>query len=125
MQKATGIFADNQDATYERCDSCHGGEGHFFIRDFMRKVPDRLFIKYIHDDIIPPGSTFGDHAHNGDTQFEEWYLCLSGNGMMSVNDQEYPMGPGDISACYCNGSHGIKNTGAEDIRILVIAASPA
>jgi hypothetical protein len=42
-----------------------------------------------------------------------------------VNNQgrSYDMGPGDISACYANGFHSRKNSGEEDMRIIVICAS--
>lgn len=103
---------------------CHNGEGPWKIKDIIQSVDKKLFIRFIHDDIILPGSSFGYHQHKSDEPEEEWYLCLSGNGVMTLDDKDYDMGPGDISVCYANGFHGIKNTGKEDMRIIVICASP-
>lgn len=123
--RITGLFANNEGNQYRECEGCHGGTGGFFFRDLLQSVSGRLYIKYIHDDMIPAGSSFGDHDHKGDKPSEEWYVCLSGNGVMTVNGKEYPMNPGDVSVCFCNGSHGLRNTGAGDMRILVIGASAA
>jgi len=103
---------------------CHGGEGLWYFRDMMWAVDrkDRLFIKYIHSDIIPPGSSFGYHQHDAPPE-EEWYICISGHGVMTLDGKDYDMGPGDISVCYGNGFHALKNTGNEDIRLVVIYAS--
>ena len=124
MNQLTTLFVNNQNDQYRKCEACHGGSGPFLLKDVIGKVKEKQFIKYLHDDIIPPGSTFGDHAHNGDEPFEEWYFCLSGDGVMSQDGQDYAMKPGDISVCFNGGSHGIRNTGKEDLRILVIGVSP-
>ena len=81
-------------------------------------------MKFIHDDIIPPGSSFGYHQHKSDGPVEEFYFCISGHGVMTLDGREYDMGPGDISVCRANGSHGVRNTGKDDMRIIVICASP-
>lgn len=119
----TTEFVNNQGRTYGQCEKCHGGEGPFKLIDIIGSLKEKQFVKFIHDDIIPPGSTFGYHQHKSDVPLEEWYLCLSGHGVMTLDGQEYDMGPGDISACYANGFHGLKNTGKEDMRIIVIYAS--
>lgn len=117
------LFVSNQDNPYSKCESCHGGKGSFFMKDVISKVSQKQFIKYFHDDVITPGATFGNHAHRGNKLFEEWYFCLSGEGIMILDDEKYEMKPGDISVCYNNGSHGIENTGGKDMHILVIGVS--
>lgn len=105
---------------------CHGGVGPWKIKSVIGTVveKERLFIKFIHDDIIPPGSSFGYHQHKSEVPVEEWYFCLEGEGVMTLDGKDYAMKPGDISVCYANGFHGIKNTGSKDMRIIVICASP-
>jgi len=120
----TTAFVHNQNTGYRSCEKCHGGEGVFQFRDFIGSLPEKQFIKFIHDDILPPGTTFGNHAHKSDAPFEEWYVCLAGHGVMTLDGQDYPMGPGDASVCRANGSHAVRNTGKEDMRLLVICASP-
>ena len=119
----TTLFVDNSGNRYKERENCHDGTGPFRVRDLMAGVPDKLSIRFIHDDIIPPGSTFGVHGHT-EPQSEEWYICLAGEGIMTNDDVDREMKPGDISVCYNGGSHGIRNTGQEDMRILVISGQP-
>jgi len=124
MSIHTTIFVDNRNHPYQKSEGCHGGKGPFLCKDVIGAIQEKLLIKYLHDDVIPPGSSFGDHAHKGDAPFEEWYFCLSGQGVMTLDGKAYDMKPGDISVCCNNGSHGIENTGKEEMRILVIGVSP-
>jgi oxalate decarboxylase/phosphoglucose isomerase-like protein (cupin superfamily) len=129
MNTPTTAFINNQGNAYGEHKNCHGGEGPFLFRDLMNGASDRLFVKCVHDDVIRPGSSFGYHAHKDgtaffDPHFEELFICLSGEGMMTLDGKDYVMKPGDIGICYANGMHGIKNTGKEDMRILVVAGRP-
>ena len=124
MTISTTMFVNNKDNQYRKSEGCHGGAGPFLFKDVISAVKEKLLIKYLHDDVIPPGSSFGDHPHKSDTPFEEWYFCLTGEGVMTLDGKDYDMKPGDISVCCSNGSHGIKNTGRKDMRILVIGVSP-
>lgn len=118
-------FIDNKSQAYETRHNCHDGKGPFQLKDIMKAVSpsDKQYIKFIHDDIIPAGSTFGYHQHKSDVPLEEWYYCISGNGVMELDGEQYEMSAGDISVCRANGSHGIINNGPEDMRIIVIYAS--
>ncbi|MFE5318108.1 cupin domain-containing protein [Paenibacillus sp. NPDC056579] len=118
-------FIDNKSQTYETRQNCHGGKGPFQLKDLIQAVSssDKQYIKFIHDDIIPPGSTFGYHQHKSDAPVEEWYYCISGQGIMELDGKQYEMSAGDISVCRANGSHGLINNGPEDLRIIVIYAS--
>lgn len=123
MNLETTMFISNQDRAYEQWHKCHDGEGPLKVMDLIAARGKKQFIKFIHDDVIPPGSTIGDHPHRGEAPFEEWYLVLSGEGIMQLDGKEYVMKPGDISGCFANGHHGIRNTGKEDLRLIVICAS--
>ena len=101
---------------------CHGGSGPWYFKDLLAGLTDKGVIQYIHDDILPPGSSFGCHAHGAQDHSEEWYLCLSGHGTMILDGCEYPFGPGDANVCRGGGSHGLRNDGPEDLRFLVIYA---
>ncbi|MBE6871108.1 MAG: cupin domain-containing protein [Ruminococcaceae bacterium] len=101
--------------------NCHGGVGPFVFYDMIEEA-DKMFIRFIHDDIIPPKSTFGYHQHK-EANEEEWYYCVSGSGIMQLDGEEIPFNPGDICVCRTNGWHGLINNGTEDLRIIVICAS--
>lgn len=120
----TTAFVNHQGQDCLHLEKCHDGEGPFKLRDIISSLPEKQFIKFIHDDIIPPGSSFGLHQHKSEVPVEEWYFCISGHGVMTLDGRDHEMGPGDISVCYANGSHSVKNTGTEELRILVIYAAP-
>ena len=122
----TTEFIDNKKMDYDERDKCHDGVGIYKIKDLISAMDkkNRQFIKFIHDDILPPGTTFGNHIHKSDIPVEEWYYCLSGHGKMHVDGDEYDFLPGDICVCRSNGTHGLVNNTNEDLRIIVIYASP-
>jgi hypothetical protein len=130
MSGETTAFINNQNNKYSECEKCHGGVGKLLLRDLTNGLSNRLQLKFMHDDILKPGTTFGMHCHGpkedsyAQEQMEEWYVCLSGEGVMINEGKEYPMKAGDASVCYFNGTHGIKNTGKEDMRILVLNIKP-
>ena len=101
--------------------NCHDGVGPFLFHD-MIQAADKMYIKFIHDNTIPPKSTFGYHEHT-EANIEEWYYCVSGSGIMQLDDKEYPLTPGDLCVCRTNGKHGLINNSEEDLRIIVICAS--
>ena len=123
MNAETTVLVQNRDRAYEAWHNCHDGVGPLQVMDLMAACGKKRFIKYIHDDILPPGSTIGCHQHAGDGPFEEWYLVLSGGGIMELDGKELVMKPGDISGCFTNGRHGIRNAGKEALRLIVICAS--
>jgi mannose-6-phosphate isomerase-like protein (cupin superfamily) len=77
-------------------------------------------VRFVHDDVLPPGVSIGIHAH---PTREEYYYVVSGRGVMTLDGERHEVGPGDITAVYPGGSHGIENTGDEDMRIIVICAA--
>lgn len=120
----TTFFINNQIKPYNKSEKCHGGVGPFLFRGLTEGAPNNLALRFVHDDIIPPGSTFGLHTHHDGDDAEEWYICLSGEGTMTNDGQDHPFRPGDAAVCYENGTHGVRNTGKEDLRILVLNINP-
>jgi mannose-6-phosphate isomerase-like protein (cupin superfamily) len=67
--------------------------------------------------IIPPGASVGLHPH-GDN--EEMYFILEGNAIMTVNDEEREVKPGDLILNRAGWRHGIRNEGVVDVKMLVV-----
>ena len=67
--------------------------------------------------LIPPGTSVGLHRH-GDN--EEMYFILEGHAIMTVNDQEREVKPGDLILNRAGWTHGIRNEGAVDVKMLVV-----
>jgi mannose-6-phosphate isomerase-like protein (cupin superfamily) len=67
---------------------------------------------------IPPGNSVGIHTHgDGD---EEVYVIISGHGRMRVENEDVEVGPGDVIVNPPGGTHGLANTGAEPLRMVVL-----
>ena len=96
---------------------CHGGEGALDWTNTLTGADcEGRALRFCHDNILSPGVSIGVHTHE---RGEEYYLVLSGHGVMTLDGREYAMGPGDISGVYAGGSHGLRNTGEEDLRLIV------
>jgi uncharacterized cupin superfamily protein len=83
----------------------------FTDQDFVGKWG---FVEYV---TVPVGSAIPVHRH---TQDEELYIIFEGYGMLTLDDQQTEVGPGDLAACRKGGSHGLRNTSEEEIQLLVV-----
>lgn len=74
----------------------------------------RLYSKVI----VPPGASLGFHQHIGET---EPYYILSGEGNFTDNDGTVTkVGPGDCCIIEPGQSHGIANTGTENLEFMAL-----
>lgn len=103
---------------------CHGGKGSL---DWIRVLDgDSLRgrrLRFVHDDVLPPGASIGAHRHETD---EEYYYILSGTGVMTLDDRPCDVSAGDIAAVFPGGTHALENSGSGDLRLIVFSvdASP-
>lgn len=101
--------------------NCHDGVGTIQVRKIINRESDMTrFLRILHDDIIPVGTTVGIHEH-GDENDEEYYYILSGGGVMVLDGKRFPVGPGDMACVFPGGSHGFES-GDTDTRMLVVGA---
>jgi oxalate decarboxylase/phosphoglucose isomerase-like protein (cupin superfamily) len=100
---------------------CHGGEGALDWTTVLdgRDLAGRR-LNFIHDDVLAPGVTIGVHTHTDD---EEYYYVVSGHGVMILDGERHEIGPGDITAVYPGGEHGLENSSEGDLRIIVISVT--
>jgi mannose-6-phosphate isomerase-like protein (cupin superfamily) len=66
---------------------------------------------------LPPGTSVGLHTHTSSE--EEFYLVLAGTGEMTRNGDVFPVRAGDLIRNPPAGSHSLRNTGSESLRIFV------
>ena len=96
-----------------------GGTGQILVGDLF--TADELgdawdFVQCVK---LPPGSAIGLHQHTGD---EELYYIVEGRGTMTTDEGKVEVGPGTASLCKSGSRHGLVNTGAGDMTILVAQA---
>lgn len=65
--------------------------------------------------VFPPGEIANAHAHNDMT---EVFLIESGQGIMTVDNQDYAMNPGDCITVHPHETHELKNTGNEPLSVI-------
>ncbi len=97
--------------------SCHGGAGAVHYRPLLGAHENGVGIRFVHETVVPPGASIGLHAHTDD---EELYLVASGSGVMTLDRAERPIGPGACAIVRTGGSHGLRNTGDEDLVLFVV-----
>mgnify|MGYP001055324465 CR=1 FL=1 len=105
-----------KDADVTVVKAMHSGSGRAFVHNFFKDNLD-LGI-FIHNTILELGSTIGFHKHEDS---EEIYYVISGRGLMKVDDEEVEVGAGDAVLTKKGSSHGIRNIGNTNLRLLVIA----
>ncbi len=67
--------------------------------------------------VLKPGCSVGYHGHEGD--FEAYYI-LKGAGSYNDNGVERPVSAGDVTLCKDGESHGLENTGTEDLEFIAL-----
>ena len=69
---------------------------------------------------VPPGATIGEHTHGSDN--EEVYIIIQGAGLAQIDGEEVQVSPGHVIVNRPGGTHGLRNTGNEDLCLVVIEA---
>lgn len=65
--------------------------------------------------VLHPGSAIGYHLQKED----EVYYIISGSGEMQMNGKSFPVKTGDAILTRPGSSHGLKQTGKDDLVIII------
>ena len=95
----------------------HGGGAPILTRRVLNKSPESI-LNFIDFTILPPGGHIGTHTHTMDN--EEIYIIITGAGEMVTDGEKIGVNAGDVIINRPGGSHGLLNTGATDMRLVVI-----
>lgn len=112
-QQQTGFMLEHEAAIAVNEPGPHKGGGHTIAHKFFAKATDsRLqFTKRI----LQPGAAIGYHLQKE----EEIYYIVSGNGIMQMNGELFPVTAGDAILTYAGSSHGLKQTGTADLVVII------
>ena len=91
----------------------HKGGGQTIGYSFFKKAP-RLGLVF-RKRALKPGSGIGYHEQKED----EIYYVLSGRGIMTVDGKSFDVDPGTAVLTRPGSSHGLKQTGTEDLVIMI------
>src|SRR6195256_3525191 len=112
--KDKGGFIVQHDAEIAKNEpGTHNGGGQTIGYSFFDKTPGMHFV--FRKRLFKPGSGVGYHEKHED----EVYYVLSGNGVMTLDDKPVPIGPGTAVLTRPGSSHGLKQTGTEDLVVLI------
>ena len=91
----------------------HGGGGETTGYNFFAEVPDNKLA--FRKRVLHPGSAIGYHLQ----QEDEIYYVLSGTGEMIMNEKTFVVSAGDAILTRPGSSHGLKQTGKQDLVIII------
>jgi mannose-6-phosphate isomerase-like protein (cupin superfamily) len=111
--KKGGTFVqhDEEKAKPER--GPHDGPGQTVGYVFFDKIPNLHFS--FRKRVLKPGAGIGYHEQHED----EVYYVLSGRGVMTLDGRKTDVGPGTAILTRTGSSHGILQTGAEDLVLII------
>jgi mannose-6-phosphate isomerase-like protein (cupin superfamily) len=118
---------EHDDATFDRCNlgdlslaptRAHQGDGAIRFRRVFDQRALAAGCNFVDYAVVPPGVSIGRHTHALDE--EELYLVLRGEGTMWRDGEEFPVRAGDLVRNRPGGTHGLRNTGAQDLCLFVI-----
>ena len=113
-QPAKGGYIIQHDADVAKAEpGTHNGGGQTVGYSFFDKTPGMTFV--FRKRALKPGSGIGYHEQKED----EIYYVLSGHGTMTLDDKPVEIGPGTAVLTRPGSSHGLKQTGNEDLVILI------
>jgi mannose-6-phosphate isomerase-like protein (cupin superfamily) len=70
---------------------------------------------------IPPGGEIGEETH---MHTEQTLFFLSGTGRAMLNDNLFPIGPGDVVVVTAGTKHNFWNTGTDALKVYTVYAPP-
>lgn len=91
----------------------HNGPGRSTGYSFFEKAAG--FKQVFRKRVLHPGAAIGYHPQKED----EVYYILSGTGTMQMNGNEFPVKPGDAILTRPGSSHGLKQTGKDDLVLII------
>ena len=112
--KVKGGFIVQHDAEIAKNEpGTHNGGGQTIGYSFFKKAP-RLGLVF-RKRALKPGSGIGYHEQKED----EIYYVLSGRGTMTIDGKSFDVEPGTAVLTRPGSSHGLKQTGTDDLVIMI------
>jgi len=98
-----------------------GGEGVCLWKTLMNGAHIEGDWNLVEHLVVEPGGSIGEHVH---TRTEEIYYILRGQAVMTMNNTEFTVNPGDLITTPIGAAHAIGNRGDEDMHFFVIEVFP-
>lgn len=112
-QQDPGYILDHEKEIAQQQPGPHDGGGTTTAHNFFAKAADCKLV--FRKRILHPGSSIGYHLQKED----EIYYIVSGTGEMKMNGKTFPVTTGDAILTRPGSSHGLTQTGKEDLVIII------
>ena len=99
----------------------HGGEGQIRFARVAEAAQVAGPCNFIDYAVVPPGVSIGEHRHQESE--EEFYLVLTGSGLMRRGDDSFVVTAGDLIRNPPGEIHGLYNPGPASIELFVFELS--
>jgi len=114
VEKKKGGYIVQHDAEVAKSEpGTHNGGGQTIGYSFFDKTPGMHFV--FRKRVLKPGAGIGYHEQHED----EVYYVLSGRGVMTLDDKPINVEPGTAILTRPGSSHGLEQTGDQDLVILI------
>jgi mannose-6-phosphate isomerase-like protein (cupin superfamily) len=114
QQPLVGGYSLERDADIAKEEpGTHKGGGRTIGYSFFKDVPNLKLV--FRKRALKPGSAIGYHEQKED----EIYYVLGGRGEMTIDGKTFEVRPGDAILTRPGSSHGLRQTGAEDLVIMI------
>ena len=98
----------------------HGGCGQIATRHVLKPEDFSSTWTFLDHAVLDPGGSVGYHYHDG---LEESFAVLDGEGLMTVDDETFAVGPGSMTWQGIGQGHGIYNPGPQNLEFIRIAVA--
>ena len=114
IEKVAGGYVLERDEEVARAEpGTHKGGGQTIGYPFFATTPNLRIV--FRKRALKPGAAIGYHEQHED----EIYYVISGRGVMTVDGKPFDVGPGAAVLTRPGSSHGLKQSGREDLVILI------
>ena len=103
-------------------DAIHGGCGQIATRHVLSPEDFYSDWTFLDHAILDAGGSVGYHYHGA---LEESFVVLRGQGLMTIADETFAVGPGSVTWQGIGQGHGIYNPGPEKLEFVRIAVKQA
>ncbi len=116
--KPGGVIIEHDAEVAKHEPGTHNGGGETIGYSFFRNVPDLRLV--FRKRALKPGSGIGLHEQKED----EIYYVLSGTGTMTLDGKTVHVTPGTAVLTRPGSSHSLRQTGSDDLVILINYEAP-
>jgi mannose-6-phosphate isomerase-like protein (cupin superfamily) len=112
-QQQAGYILEHEKDLVKNEPAPHNGGGMSTVYNFFMNADKSKLV--FRKRVLHPGAAIGYHLQIN----EEIYYILSGSGEMTMNNKVFNVQGGDAILTFPGSSHGLKQTGKEDLVVLI------